>query len=48
MLIVTFNISGMIATAQIANLMSTQLYLGVLLFLGFTAIFFDSLIEEDP
>ncbi|WP_395447283.1 O-antigen ligase family protein [Aminobacter sp. UC22_36] len=47
-LIVTFNIGGMIAMTQMANLMNTPLYLAVSLFLGFTAIFFAAVTEADP
>ncbi|MBT1154023.1 hypothetical protein J1C56_00295 [Aminobacter anthyllidis] len=47
-LIVTFNIGGMIAMTQMADLMNTPLYLAVSLFLGFTAIFFAAVTEADP
>lgn len=47
-LIVTFNIGGMIAMTQMANLMNTPLYLAVSLFLGFTAIFFAAVTEANP
>ncbi|PWK67494.1 O-antigen ligase family protein [Aminobacter sp. AP02] len=47
-LIVTFNIGGMIAMTQMENLMNTPLYLAVSLFLGFTAIFFAAVTEADP
>ncbi|QOF72180.1 O-antigen ligase family protein [Aminobacter sp. SR38] len=47
-LIVTFNIGGMIAMTQMAELMNTPLYLAVSLFLGFTAIFFAAVTEADP
>ncbi|GAA2824637.1 O-antigen ligase [Aminobacter aminovorans] len=47
-LIVMFNIGGMIAMTQMAELMNTPLYLAVSLFLGFTAIFFAAVTEADP
>lgn len=47
-LIVTFNIGGMIAMTQMSDLMGTPLYLAVSLFLGFTAIFFAAVTEADP
>ena len=47
-LIVTFNIGGMIAMTQMAELQNTPLYLAVSLFLGFTAIFFAAVTEADP
>lgn len=47
-LIVTFNIGGMIAMTQMENLMSTPLYLAVSLFLGLTAVFFAAVTEADP
>lgn len=47
-LIVTFNIGGMIAMTQMSELMNTPLYLAVSLFLGFTAIFFAAVTEADP
>lgn len=47
-LIVTFNIGGMIAMTQMSDLMNTPLYLAVSLFLGFTAIFFAAVTEADP
>ncbi|MDR7224075.1 O-antigen ligase family protein [Aminobacter aminovorans] len=47
-LIITFNIGGMIAMTQMADLMNTPLYLAVSLFLGFTAIFFAAVTEADP
>ncbi|WP_269930225.1 O-antigen ligase family protein [Aminobacter sp. HY435] len=47
-LLVTFNIGGMISMTQMSNLMSTPLYLAVSLFLAFTAIFFAAVTEADP
>lgn len=47
-LIITFNIGGMIAMTQMSDLMNTPLYLAVSLFLGFTAIFFAAVTEVDP
>ncbi|MBB6466422.1 O-antigen ligase [Aminobacter lissarensis] len=47
-LIVAFNIGGMLAMTQMADLMNTPLYLAVSLFLGFTAIFFAAVTEADP
>ncbi len=48
LLLVTFNIGGMIAMAQMADLMSTPLYLAVSLFLAFTAVFFAAIVEARP
>lgn len=48
LLLVTFNIGGMIAMTQMSNIASTPLYLAVSLFLAFTAIFFASVTEADP
>lgn len=47
-LLVLFNIGGMISMTQMANLMSTPLYLAVSLFLAFTSIFFASVVEAWP
>lgn len=47
-LLVTFNIGGMISMAQMSDLMSTPLYLAVSLFLAFTSIFFAAVTEADP
>jgi len=47
-LIVSFNIGGMVAMTQMAELQNTPLYLAVSLFLGFTAIFFAAVTEADP
>ena len=47
-LIVTFNIGGMIAMTQMSDLMGTPLYLAVSLFLGFTAVFFAAITEANP
>lgn len=47
-LLVTFNIGGMISMLQMSDLMSTPLYLAVSLFLAFTSIFFAAVTEADP
>ena len=47
-LLVTFNIGGMIAMTQMSNLMETPLYLAVSLFLAFTAVFFAAVTEAQP
>lgn len=47
-LLVTWNIGGMIAMTQMANLSWTPLYLAVSLFLAFTAVFFASVVERQP
>jgi O-antigen ligase len=47
-LLVAFNIGGMIAMTQMAELMNTPLYLAVSLFLAFTAIFFAAVTEARP
>ena len=47
-LLVLFNIGGMISMTQMANLMNTPLYLAVSLFLAFTSIFFAAVIEARP
>ncbi|MCA0275494.1 MAG: O-antigen ligase family protein [Proteobacteria bacterium] len=47
-LLVTFNIGGMISMTQMENLMNTPLYLAVSLFLAFTAIFFAAVTAADP
>ncbi|WP_406871483.1 O-antigen ligase family protein [Aminobacter sp. P9b] len=47
-LLVVFNIGGMISMTQMSNLMGTPLYLAVSLFLAFTAIFFAAVTETDP
>ncbi|KQU75398.1 hypothetical protein ASC75_18840 [Aminobacter sp. DSM 101952] len=47
-LLVVFNIGGMISMTQMPNLMNTPLYLAVSLFLAFTAIFFAAVTETDP
>ena len=43
-----FNVGGMIAMTQMADLMETPLYLAVSLFLAFTAIFYAAVPEHDP
>ncbi|WP_019173366.1 O-antigen ligase family protein [Pseudaminobacter salicylatoxidans] len=47
-LLVTFNIGGMISMSQMSNLMNTPLYLAVSLFLAFTAVFFACVTEMRP
>ena len=47
-LLVTFNIGGMIAMTQMAEIANAPLYLAVSLFLAFTAIFFAAVTETDP
>lgn len=47
-LLVFFNIGGMIAMTQMSNLMDTPLYLAVSLFLAFTAVFFAAVTEARP
>ena len=47
-LLVMFNIGGMISMWQMSNLMDTPLYLAVSLFLAFTAVFFASVTESRP
>jgi len=47
-LLVVFNIGGMISMSQMSNLMSTPLYLAVSLFLAFTAVFFAAVTETNP
>ena len=47
-LLVVFNIGGMISMTQMADLRDTPLYLAVSLFLAFTAVFFAAVIESQP
>ena len=47
-LLVLFNIGGMIAMTQMAELMDTPLYLAVSLFLALTAVFFAAVTEAQP
>ena len=47
-LLVLFNIGGMIAMTQMADLMDTPLYLAVSLFLALTAVFFAAVTEAQP
>lgn len=47
-LLVAFNLGGMLAMTQMAELRDTPLYLAVSLFLAFTAVFFAAVIEADP
>lgn len=47
-LLVLFNIGGLIAMTQMAELADTPLYLAVSVFLAFTAIFYASVAETSP
>jgi O-antigen ligase len=47
-LLVTFNIGGMIAMTQMAALKDAPLYIAVSLFLAFTAVFFAAVVERQP
>jgi len=47
-LLISFNIGGMIAMTQMSDLMETPLYLAVSLFLAFTAVFFAAVTEAQP
>lgn len=47
-LLVLFNIGGMIAMTQMEDLMETPLYLAVSMFLAFTAVFFAAVTEANP
>ncbi|MDP3898214.1 MAG: O-antigen ligase family protein [Mesorhizobium sp.] len=47
-LLVAFNIGGMISLTQMSDLMQTPLYIAVSLFLAFTAVFFASVVESRP
>jgi len=47
-LLVVFNIGGMISMTQMADLMNTPLYLAVSLFLAFTAVFYAAVAEQRP
>ena len=47
-LMITFNIGGMISMTQMSDLASTPLYLAVSLFLAFTAVFFAAATEAQP
>ena len=47
-LLVSFNIGGMIAMTQMSDLMETPLYLAVSLFLALTAVFFAAVTEAQP
>ncbi len=47
-LVVLFNIGGMIAMTQMPDLMETPLYLAVSLFLGFTAVFYAAVTAARP
>ena len=47
-LLVLFNVGGLISMSQLSDLGDIPLYLAVSLFLGFTAIFFASVVETQP
>jgi O-antigen ligase len=47
-LLVTFNIGGMISMTQMSDLANTPLYLAVSLFLAFTAVFIAAVTEAQP
>jgi len=47
-LLIAFNIGGMISMTQMADLQDTPLYIAVSLFLAFTAVFFAAVIESRP
>ena len=47
-LLVTFNIGGMLSMTQMSDLMDTPLYLAVSLFLAVSAVFFASVTEAQP
>lgn len=47
MIFVVFNIGGMIAMTQMAELKDAPLYIAVSLFLAFTAVFYAAVIEQD-
>ena len=47
-MLIFFNIGGMIAMTQMGNLMQTPLYLAVSFFLALTSIFYAAVLEERP
>ena len=47
-LLIAFNIGGMLSLTQMSDLMETPLYIAVSLFLAFTAVFFASVLESRP
>jgi O-antigen ligase len=47
-LLIAFNIGGMISMGQMADLMNAPLYLAVSLFLALTSVFFAAVIERRP
>lgn len=47
-LLVAFNIGGMVAMTQMDDIASTPLYIAVSLFLAFTAVFFAAVTEAQP
>lgn len=47
-LLITFNIGGMLAMTQMSDLMETPLYLAVSLFLALTAVFFAAVTSANP
>ena len=46
-ILVVFNIGGLVSTAQMPDLKAAPMYIAVSLFLGFTAVFFASIIDAD-
>jgi len=47
-LLIVFNIGGMVSMMQMADLMQTPLYIAVSLFLALTAVFFAAVTSADP
>jgi O-antigen ligase len=47
-LLIVFNVGGLVAMTQMADLYDTPFYLAVTLFLSFTAIFYASIVESRP
>ena len=47
-LLILFNVGGMIAMSQMADLATAPMYIAVSLFLAFTSIFFAAIIEAQP
>lgn len=47
-LLIIFNIGGMVSMMQMADLMQTPLYIAVSLFLALTAVFFAAVTSADP
>ncbi|HMF66630.1 MAG TPA: hypothetical protein VK602_03370, partial [Phyllobacterium sp.] len=46
-ILVVFNIGGLVSMAQMPDLKAAPMYIAVSLFLGFTAVFFASIIDAD-